>query len=137
MNHPGDDPPDELDELLAPLRAVEPIRAIREANRHAALKSGPVTPWWQRSIAVPVPVAVALAASLLLAIGARYFSPGVAGNRFGAPPAVVAPAADPTGSTLIAQSTTKMPSSVLDSASYVAGVGFVERVHRYEPMESP
>lgn len=62
------EPSDELNELLAPLREVEPTAAMRAANRRAALEPEKAMPWWRRSISVPVPVALATAAALLLAV---------------------------------------------------------------------
>jgi hypothetical protein len=69
MNDPPESLPDELFDLLAPLRAVsvpdEARVANREAVRHAlALRAWP--PWWRRTVAVPVPIAVA--ATVMLAI---------------------------------------------------------------------
>lgn len=59
---------DELNELLGPLRAQEPTGEMRAANRGVALGVVPVTPWWRRTVEVPLPVALATAAGLVIAV---------------------------------------------------------------------
>lgn len=48
---------DELNEFFEPLRATGPSAEMRSANRDAALGASPVTPWWRRTVEVPLPVA--------------------------------------------------------------------------------
>jgi hypothetical protein len=70
MNDPADLPPDEkFDEWLAPLRAVECPSDVRRANRQAienALSRHTQPPWWRRSVAVPMPMAVAASLALVV-----------------------------------------------------------------------
>lgn len=72
MNDPSESLPDELlEDLLAPLRAVNISDEVRAANRDAvrrALTRRERPPWWRRTVAVPVPVAIA--ATVMLAVTA-------------------------------------------------------------------
>jgi hypothetical protein len=71
MNDPHDNLPDDvLEDLLQPLRSVElPVKA-RLANRDSvrqALAARLHPAWWRRTVAVPVPVAIAASIILVLA----------------------------------------------------------------------
>jgi hypothetical protein len=74
MNEPEDSLPDEvIDELLAPLRDVSCPEEVHRANRRAiesALAQRLGTPWWRRSVAVPLPLAIAASVLLMLTTGA-------------------------------------------------------------------
>src|SRR5262245_44838464 len=71
MNDPNENFPDELlEDMLQPLRNAQPSAETRAANRSAvqlALAKQLRPAWWRRSIAVPVPVAIAASILLLLA----------------------------------------------------------------------
>jgi hypothetical protein len=71
MNDPADLPPDEkFDVWLAPLRAVECPLEVQRTNRQAideALMRSPRSPWWRRSVAIPIPVAIAASLALVVA----------------------------------------------------------------------
>jgi hypothetical protein len=70
MNDPHENLPDELlEDLLQPLRSVEPPIEARLANRDSirqALAARMRPAWWQRTVAVPLPVAIAASIILLL-----------------------------------------------------------------------
>jgi hypothetical protein len=72
MNEPDDSLTEEvIHELLAPLRGVSCPEEVRRANRRAielALARRLRTPWWRRSVSVPLPLAIA--ASVLLMVTA-------------------------------------------------------------------
>lgn len=80
MNDSDDFLPDELiDEALASLRSVTLPEEIHEANMaavHRALTRRSEPRWWRRSVAVPVPVAMAASVAFVLTAGAllRPFS---------------------------------------------------------------
>lgn len=60
-----------LEQTLGRFREVEPPENVRSGNRQAvrvALERPHAAPWWQRSLAVPVPVVLAGAAVLLLSL---------------------------------------------------------------------
>ena len=63
MNQPDEMPSDEaLGELLAPLRNVTVPDAVQAANRAAisvAISRTRRAPWWQQTVSVPIPLAVA------------------------------------------------------------------------------
>lgn len=70
MNDSDDLLPDELlDKALASLRSVTPPAELHEANlaavRHA-LMDGIEPVWWRRSVAVPIPVAIAASVAFVL-----------------------------------------------------------------------
>ena len=71
MNDPNENLPDELlEDLLQPLRNAQPSAETRAANRSAvrqALAKQLRPAWWRRTIAVPIPVAIAASILLLLA----------------------------------------------------------------------
>src|SRR5690349_11904113 len=71
MNDPDKHLTDEqLEALLQPLRDVQPPAETQSANRNAvrqALAVGVRTAWWQRTVSVPVPLAIAASVLLLLA----------------------------------------------------------------------
>lgn len=126
----------ELNELLAPLRAAQPDEATRRANRHAARHALRPTPWWRRSVAVPVPIALVTAAALLVAVGWGFstrFDP--ADRRPDTTPNVVSPIGGGLEETLVATVDRRREGEVYQSASYVAGIGFVDRVTRYPAQE--
>jgi hypothetical protein len=79
---PSDDPV--LQDMLAPLKHLEPPLEARIANRQAvsaALASLPAVnpkrhwPWWRRSISVPVPIAAALVLIMAAALFSNLRSP--------------------------------------------------------------
>ena len=71
MNDPNENLPDKLlEDLLQPLRNTQPSAETRAANRSAvrqALAAQLRPTWWRRTIAVPIPVAIAASILLLLA----------------------------------------------------------------------
>lgn len=117
-------------ELCQPLRGLQPSQAIRAANREAVaavLNESRVTPWWQRSVEVPLPLAIATAAALLISTTVAVC--------VAQPSSVATVTAD-------AQSPSPPPRAIaaLDSrpafvtrARYFPGVGFFDReTHYYE-----
>jgi hypothetical protein len=70
-----------IDDLLGPLRTAKLPDEVRSANREAvrrALARRACPPWWRRSVAVPMPLA--LAASLALVVTAAASLWPVFGN---------------------------------------------------------
>lgn len=118
---------DELNDLLAPLRAVEPDEAIRRANRHAALNALRPTPWWQRSVTVPLPVALATAAALLLVVGQATFVSVTIDSPRAFEPTAAPPRDEP--SNLEDSSDFRL----VESRRYVPGLGVVYRNVSFEP----
>lgn len=118
---------DELDDLFEPLRAQEPTGEMRAANRDAALGVVRVTPWWRRTIEVPLPVALATAAAIFAAVGWNLMSGETIQQTSQPGPAV----ANTIDDTLVASVDRQAPPSIYQSSVYVARVGFVERVTRY------
>ena len=84
MNEPLEPVPDELlDELLAPLRAVMIPDETRITNRAAirrALERRVLPPWWRRTMAIPIPVAIAATVAFAIATTASLW-PMVAQRR--------------------------------------------------------
>jgi len=74
MNNPDDSLSDKrLDEALEPLRSVALPEETHEANLaaiHRALESQIQPSWWSRSVAVPVPLAIAATVAFALTAGA-------------------------------------------------------------------
>lgn len=79
LPEPGDDP--EFDELIAPLKRLEPpletrvanrvavaaeLRALGNANRQRRL------PWWRRSISIPLPIAASVALLAAFALPSSF-----------------------------------------------------------------
>ena len=65
------------EEFLAPLRKLAPLAEGRGANRAAVTRElaqlennarAPREPWWRRRVSLPLPVAVAMAAMLLVSL---------------------------------------------------------------------
>jgi hypothetical protein len=77
MNESDEPLPDaELSELLEPLRGVSVPDAVRTANRNAiasTLARQRRPHWWQRSVAVPIPLAVAAGIALVATTIALLF----------------------------------------------------------------
>ena len=77
MNDPHESLPDELiDDMLAPLRAVILPDEVRSANREAvqrALARRAQPPWWRRTVAVPVPVAIAATVALIVTAAVTFW----------------------------------------------------------------
>jgi hypothetical protein len=116
---------DELNKLFEPLRATAPNAEMRAANRDAALVASPVTPWWRRTIEVPLPVALATAAGLVIAVSWRTAaSTPLAPSE---PIPVVAPAPEPAP---------PVEDSYVESRQYLPGFGVVYREVSYQPQES-
>jgi len=74
-----------LEEAISRLKRVEPPLETRIANRQAvaaALESlGTVNrqrelPWWQRSVAVPVPLAIAIGMLMAVLVAASFYRSG-------------------------------------------------------------
>lgn len=115
----------ELNELFEPLRAQGPTAAMRAASRDAALGVVPVTPWWRRTIEVPLPVALATAAGLVIAVSWRTASSTpLAPSK---PVPVVAPATEPTP---------PVEDRYVERQRYLPGFGVVYRQVSYQPQES-
>jgi hypothetical protein len=72
MNDPHENLPDELlEDLLQPLRSVQPSDETQSANRKAvrqALATNIRPAWWRQTIAVPVPLAIAASVALMFAV---------------------------------------------------------------------
>lgn len=71
MNDPEESLPDEmLSDMLAPLRDVSVPEDVRAANRAAiarALARHTRAPWWRRTVAVPLPLAIAATVAIIAA----------------------------------------------------------------------
>jgi hypothetical protein len=116
---------DELNKLFEPLRATAPNAEMRAANRDAALVASPVTPWWRRTIEVPLPVALATAAGLVIAVSWRTAaSTPVVPTQ---PVSVLAPATEPSS---------PVEDSYVERQRYLPGFGVVYREVSYQPQES-
>jgi hypothetical protein len=116
---------DELNELFEPLRATRPSAEMRAANRDAALGATPVTPWWRRTVEVPLPVALATAAGLVVAVSWRTAASTLVVPTQSVP--VVAPAAEPAP---------PVEDSYVESRQYLPVFGVVYREVSYQPQES-
>lgn len=116
---------DELNEFFEPLRATGPSAEMRSANRDAALGASPVTPWWRRTVEVPLPVALATAAGLVIAVSWRTAAstPVVPSE----PIPVVAPTLEPSS---------PVEDSYVESRQYLPGFGVVYREVSYQPEET-
>jgi hypothetical protein len=83
MNEPEDPLTEEMvDELFAPLRSVDCPAEVQRSNRLAielALARRLSIPWWHRSVAVPLPLAIA-ASLLLMATAGALLWPAVSGS---------------------------------------------------------
>lgn len=81
MNDPHESLSDEaLDGLLAPLRAATPSDEVRAANRASvrrALARRMQPPWWRRTVAVPLPIAIAATVIFALTAAALFWPRGV------------------------------------------------------------
>lgn len=120
MNAPNDD----LRDLLAPLRAVEPNADASARNLEAALAAAEAAPWWRRKVEAPLPVVLAAAAVLVaIGFGLRQSSPPDAPTTN---PPVVAPG--PSHADVMVA---RVSDSVYQSSRYLPGVGPVDRVTRY------
>jgi hypothetical protein len=116
---------DELKELFEPLRATGPSAEMRAANHDMALSATRVPPWWRRTIEVPLPVALATAAGLVIAVNWRTAaSTPVVPTQ---PIPVVAPAPEPAP---------PVEDSYVESRQYLPGFGVVYREVSYQPQES-
>jgi hypothetical protein len=77
MNDANDPLSDEaIEDLLGPLRTANLPDELRSANLDAvrrALERRACPPWWQRSIAVPVPLAIAASLALLVTAAAALW----------------------------------------------------------------
>ena len=99
MNDPHENLPDELlEDLLQPLRSVVPPTETQSANREAvrqalALHIRPA--WWRRTIAVPVPLAIAASIALLLAAATLVRPSAVLNNGEQPSPLTAAQQANP------------------------------------------
>ncbi len=115
---------DELKELFEPLRTQEPTGEMRAANRDAVLGASPVTPWWRRTVEVPLPVALATAAGLVIAVSrpTALSTPIAPAESIPA----VAPAPEPT----------PIADSYVESRQYLPGFGVVYREVSYQPQET-
>ena len=76
MNEPQEPLPDELlIELLTPLRNVAIPEEARAANREVvrlALARRAQPSWWRRTVAVPVPVAIAATVAIVITVAALF-----------------------------------------------------------------
>jgi hypothetical protein len=72
MNEPKDTLPEEvIDELLAPLRGIDCPDEVRRANHRAielAFARRLRTPWWRRTVSVPLPLAIAASVMVMATI---------------------------------------------------------------------
>ena len=121
----------ELSESLAPLRECEPDDAVRAKNRRVALNAAPeqTLPWWRRSVAVPVPVALTTAAAAAVCVGWGLYQTASGGGEATEPRPSAATPMPPGGPASQVVSLDQLPRYVAyESASYVSGVGFVNRV---------
>jgi hypothetical protein len=77
MNDSNEPMSDEvIERLLAPLRDVACSKEVQQANRHAieqARASRASAPWWRRTVAVPVPLAVAASLALVITAAASLW----------------------------------------------------------------
>jgi hypothetical protein len=77
MNDANDPLSDEaIEDLLGPLRAATPPDEVRSANRDAirrALERPARTAWWQRTVAVPMPLAIAASLALVVTAAASLW----------------------------------------------------------------
>jgi hypothetical protein len=83
MNEPDDPLTEEMiDELLAPLRGVDCPVEVQRANRLAielGLARRLSIPWWHRTVAVPIPLAIAASLLLMVTAGALLW-PATSGS---------------------------------------------------------
>jgi hypothetical protein len=133
-----------LESLLSPLKRIEPPDAARAEFRAAvAAELGSIppirtrTPWWRRTIAVPVPVAVSAAVLLCASIGWSISrSSAVGRGAVDSPPRVtpVAPVPSLPAPWGLAELRPVAPSAEVEHFStqiYVCGVGPVKSTSGY------
>ena len=134
----------DLESLLSPLKRIEPPAAARDEFRAAVAaeldRSAVVRkrgPWWRRTIAVPVPVA--LSAALLMSASVAWSvsrSPADGGTEIDSStrPTPVAPAPSLAVPRALAELRPVRPSSNVEYVStevYVCGVGPVKSTSSY------
>lgn len=124
---------EELNELLAPLRSATPDSVTRRANRRAAHGFARPAPWWRRSISVPVPVAIATSAALVMSVGWGLCSdePVLAERTGGEVVSEASPSDLRSSEARLASVHWTNHGAVYESASYVSGVGYIQRVSLY------
>jgi hypothetical protein len=142
LPEPNDD--SRLEELLAPLKHLEPPLEARIANRQAvsaalcslqAVNRQSQLPWWRRSVVIPVPLAAALSLVMAVALYASFR------NWQEQPALVVATPAQPTKAMAAAggnETVVAMPTADAhptwkhyETETYLCGVGRVNSESYY------
>jgi hypothetical protein len=129
---------DPLDEALGEFRTMSPPQAVRDANRASVQKAlNAITipvPWWRRSISLPLPVMLAIAAALLISLAAHLLpaSSGAGPTRSSIP---VNPPVKDDGprSTLVAAADSQF--EYVETQRYLSGIGVVDRNVSYRIQE--
>ncbi len=138
---------DNVKSLLGPVRELEPPLETRLANRAAITEelarlqtrqTQRGLPWWRRSIQVPVPLAIGLAASVVAAFAVTWNSQaGGAPDRLARPnnePARQKINWAPTSSSIQLASVTTEP-QYYERSVYLVGVGPIDMESGYEIQE--
>jgi len=124
---------DPIEEALSKLRDIRPPREVQAANRQrvrSELRSGGKTHWWQSSIRVPLPAAVAVAAMLGLSFSILVFN--IMEPQAG--PAPTPPSMDiNTGTALVVAS--EHGSIYTETHGYISGIGVINQHVRYQIKE--
>jgi hypothetical protein len=143
------DDDDPLDDLFASFREVEPPAIVRAGNRvvvHAALREAAAprvtNDWLQRSVATPLPAALATAALLLVSLTLNV----VLWRGWSAPAQAEVPgdgpgAASPVGENRLPSSTSLAIREPVveysETQRYLSGVGVVDRQVSYAIKRLP
>jgi len=133
---------DPLEEALAQFRNTLPPQAVRDSNRAAVRAvlehAGISLPWWRRTISLPVPVVLSIAAALLISVAAHLLPADnlPAGNNAGPSPTeftVDPPAKERDArSALIAAADPQV--KYVETQRYLSGIGVIDRniLYRFE-----
>lgn len=130
----------QLAEWLSPLRVIGPSPAAQLVIREAAADelasyatSGPAGPWWQRSVAVPVPIAAASLVVLALLETTVVLQASNAPAVTQSPP----PAAEPTKQRSAPDHIASLPPELeyRERQVYVCGIGRLTSQSGYVPQE--
>ena len=119
-NNPLDD--EAFEELLGPLRKANLPDGVRSANREAvrrALERHSSLPWWRRTVAVPMPLAIAASLTLMVTAAASLWPALDRDTGVDGP--------EPTREIVVESDTTTPRWSI--TRSYILSIGSLADVH--------
>lgn len=140
------EPFDEVDveSLLSPLRQIEPLPAARAEFRAAVaaeLERGTVhrhSPWWRRTIAVPVPVALTAVLLVVVSMALTLLAQRRVGPSGQLPQATSPAPAESVAPNTIAAKGSPFESPEIEyysSETYLCGIGRISSVSGYSIRE--